>query len=284
MDSGQPPSANDHPTKLLVVLGDQLAQPHPVQETLHPSRDALWMAEVPGESLHVPSHAARTVMFLSAMRHFARRQREDGWALHYHALGDHGHHTLESALEADLRRLRPREVQVLQPGEVRVQRELETACRRAGVTLTILPDPLFLVSLEAFSEWAGTRKQLRMEYFYRDQRRRLDVLMDDGEPPAASGTSTPRTGGISAAKVPAYCPHRDASRPTPSRARSSRSSPSSCPTSPAAARTSTGQSHPRMRARRWTISSPTGCHTSVSTRTRCGAASPGCTTPACPPP
>ncbi len=182
MDSGQPPSANDHPTKLLVVLGDQLAQPHPVQETLHPSRDALWMAEVPGESLHVPSHAARTVMFLSAMRHFARRQREDGWALHYHALGDHGHHTLESALEADLRRLRPREVQVLQPGEVRVQRELETACRRAGVTLTILPDPLFLVSLEAFSEWAGTRKQLRMEYFYRDQRRRLDVLMDDGEP------------------------------------------------------------------------------------------------------
>lgn len=118
MDSGQPPSANDHPTKLLVVLGDQLAQPHPVQETLHPSRDALWMAEVPGESLHVPSHAARTVMFLSAMRHFARRQREDGWALHYHALGDHGHHTLESALEADLRRLRPREVQVLQPGEV----------------------------------------------------------------------------------------------------------------------------------------------------------------------
>jgi len=165
-----------------VVLGDQLAQPHPALEALHPSRDALWMAEVPGESLHVPSHTARTVLFLSAMRHFARRQREDGWTLHYHALGEHRHHTLESVLEADLRRLRPCEVQVLQPGEIRVQRGLEAACRSAGVTLTVLSDPLFLVSLEAFSEWAGARKQPRMEHFYRDQRRRLDVLMEDGEP------------------------------------------------------------------------------------------------------
>ncbi len=167
---------------LLLVLGDQLAATHPGLQDLDPARDGLWMAEVAGESHHVPSHAARSTLFLSAMRHFAREREDHGWTVHYRRLGEHPEGSLGAALEADLRCLQPEQVRVLQPGEHRVRRELEQACARHGRALEIIDDPCFLVSLEAFETWAHGRKQLRMEYFYREQRARLGILMDGDTP------------------------------------------------------------------------------------------------------
>lgn len=50
---------------------------------------------------------------------------------------------------------------------------------------------LFLTDPAKFAGWADGRRTLRMEDFYRRQRRRLDLLMDGGEmmtkPYAASG-------------------------------------------------------------------------------------------------
>nr|WP_017942401.1 cryptochrome/photolyase family protein [Thioalkalivibrio sp. ALE6] len=167
---------------LLLVLGDQLAPDHPGLKALDPDQDAAWMAEVADESRYVPSHVARTTLFLSAMRHFAARRRDEGLTVHYRRLGEHPEQTLGEALLADLDRLRPRQVRVLQPGEHRVLKQLGQACNKRGIPLEILDDPHFLVPPEAFRRWARGRKQLRMETFYREQRKALDVLMNDGEP------------------------------------------------------------------------------------------------------
>ncbi|WP_019626799.1 cryptochrome/photolyase family protein [Thioalkalivibrio sp. ALJT] len=167
---------------LLVVLGDQLDPQHPILAQLDPQQDALWMAEVAAESRHVASHMARTTLFLAAMRHFAHERQEGGLTVHYRRLGQHPESTLDTALQADLERLQPRQVQVLQPGEHRVRSLLETACHTAATPLRIHEDPHFLVPLATFSNWARGRRQLRMEYFYREQRLRLDILMEGDEP------------------------------------------------------------------------------------------------------
>jgi deoxyribodipyrimidine photolyase-related protein len=61
--------------RLSIVLGDQL-NPHAEAITdLDKSRDAILMMEVRQESTHVPSHKQRTVLFLSAMRHYAKDPR-----------------------------------------------------------------------------------------------------------------------------------------------------------------------------------------------------------------
>lgn len=57
---------------LILVLGDQLDATSAAFDGFDPQRDCVWMAEVDEESRHVPSHKARTVLFLSAMRHFAQ--------------------------------------------------------------------------------------------------------------------------------------------------------------------------------------------------------------------
>ena len=75
-------------------------------------------------------------------------------------------------------RLRPGRVVVVEPGEWRVRQELLAAVPG----LEILPDRHFLCSAAEFSQWAKGRRQLRMEFFYREMRRKTGLLMEGGHP------------------------------------------------------------------------------------------------------
>lgn len=141
------------------------------------------MAEVTAESTHVPSHKARTALFLAAMRHFRNELRERGLTVEYRALGQHVDRTLGSALSADLARLRPERVVMVQAGEHRVAGEIAATVQGAGLPLELAPDDHFLVTPGEFAAWAHGRKELRLEHFYRWMRRRTGVLMD-GDAPA----------------------------------------------------------------------------------------------------
>jgi deoxyribodipyrimidine photolyase-related protein len=78
--------------------------------------------------------------------------------------------------------MKHRAVVMLEAGDWRVQEELDAACQRANIPLLIRPDPHFLCSLDDFNAWAGEKSSLRLEFFYRWQRKRHDILMADGEP------------------------------------------------------------------------------------------------------
>ena len=69
--------------RLVVILGDQLDAQAQALRLSDPQQDLVWMAEVREESTHVPSSKARTVLFLSAMRHFAQTLSDQGWRLDY---------------------------------------------------------------------------------------------------------------------------------------------------------------------------------------------------------
>lgn len=51
-----------------------------------------------------------------------------------------------------------------------------------GLVEDVLPTPMFALSRADFDEWAGNRHQFRMETFYRDQRRRFEILMSGDDP------------------------------------------------------------------------------------------------------
>jgi deoxyribodipyrimidine photolyase-related protein len=168
--------------RLLIVLGDQLSRDNPVLRDCDPAQDLVWMCEAAGEATHVPSHKARTVLFLSAMRHFRDRLLAEGLSVRYLALEQHRHPTLAAALAADLAELAPVRVCMTQPGEYRVLAALRSVCGAAGTTLELLDDPHFLCSPAAFAGWAEGRKELRLEHFYRWIRRRDHLLMDGTDP------------------------------------------------------------------------------------------------------
>jgi deoxyribodipyrimidine photolyase-related protein len=168
---------------LLVVLGDQLDPKSAAFDGFDKAQDAVWMAEVLEESEHVWSHKVRIAMFLSAMRHFRDGLQRRGITVHYRQLNDRAkREDFASVLATDVRKLRPRRMVMVEPGEWRVRQMFEAAAGRLDTDLDLRPDRHFLCSREEFEEHAEGRKQLRLEFFYRQMRRRTDVLMEGDEP------------------------------------------------------------------------------------------------------
>ncbi len=168
--------------QLVLVLGDQLDGASSAFDGFDPASDAVWMAEVRHESTRVCSSRPRIALFLSAMRHFRDALRERGFTVDYRALGDSGEETLGAQLRAAVTRLRPSRLVMVEAGEWGVAREIEQAAIAAGVPLEVRADRHFLSSREDFRRHATGRRQLRMEYFYREMRRRSGVLMDGDQP------------------------------------------------------------------------------------------------------
>jgi deoxyribodipyrimidine photolyase-related protein len=164
---------------LVVILGDQLDAGSAAFDGFDPRQDRVWMAEVAAESEYVWSHKARITIFLAAMRHFRDALRDRGFTVDYHALEDNpANATIASLLKRSMTKLKPERVIVVEPGEYRLREDLLAL----GPKVEIRADRHFMSSVDDFREHARGRKQLRMEYFYREMRRRYGYLMDKGEP------------------------------------------------------------------------------------------------------
>lgn len=166
--------------RLGIVLGDQLSFDLSLFDALDPARDAVLMAEVSEEARYVPHHPQKIVLVFSAMRHFAQALEARGWRVIYVRLDAPDN---SGSLAGELRRwhasLGGPALHLTECGEWRV----EEALRASGLPLNWHADRRFLCSREEFAQWAGNRRQLRMELFYREMRRRSGLLLEpDGGP------------------------------------------------------------------------------------------------------
>ena len=181
---------------LVLVLGDQLDANSAAFDGFDPKTDAVWMAEVAHESQKVWVAKPRIAMFLAAMRHFREALRAQKWPMHYRellaetavwhrgdgreeaAVGD----TFTEVLKESLDRIKPQRVIMVEAGEWSVREEICAAVAAAGLPLETREDRHFHCTHAQFAAHAQGRKQLRMEFFYREMRKRHDVLMVKGKP------------------------------------------------------------------------------------------------------
>ena len=73
-------------------------------------------------------------------------------------------------------------VVLTEPGEYRLAEEFDAFARAQNIPVEIRPDDRYLCSHAQFADWARGKRALRMEFFYRDMRERLGLLMDGGRP------------------------------------------------------------------------------------------------------
>ncbi|MEO8443476.1 MAG: cryptochrome/photolyase family protein [Gammaproteobacteria bacterium] len=179
---------------LVLVLGDQLDEHSAAFDGFDPRADAVWMAEVARESEKVWVAKPRIALFLAAMRHFHGDLLKRGWQVFYRSLAaagaewsglsgkDQPGESFEAQLAWTVRKTKPAKLIVVEPGEWGVREEIVSAASAAGVPLEIRSDRHFLSSAAEFAAHAEGRKQLRMEFFYREMRRKTGVLMERSEP------------------------------------------------------------------------------------------------------
>lgn len=170
------------PRTLRLVLGDQLSDDLSSLSDVA-AGDVVLMAEVMAEATYVPHHKQKLVMVFAAMRRFAARLRGRGIEVRYVAL-DAPDNTQTLTGEA-LRALADggfERMVVTEPGEWRLVRAFEGLAVQAPVPVEVRPDTRFICPRPVFERWAGGRRELRMEFFYREMRRGTGVLMDGHQP------------------------------------------------------------------------------------------------------
>jgi deoxyribodipyrimidine photolyase-related protein len=166
------------------VLGDQCSHSLASLADLDPARDAVLMVEVMRECTYVPHHPQKIALILSAMRHFAAELRARGVRVEYVVLDDPDNtHSFRGEVLRATARLRAEAIVCTHPGEWRVLEDMRGWEEASGVPVEIREDTRFLCELHGFRRWAGNKKQLRMEFFYREMRRKTGLLMEaDGQP------------------------------------------------------------------------------------------------------
>ncbi len=169
---------------LRLILGDQLSPDIASLRGARAGEDLILMAEVRAEATYVRHHKKKIAFLFSAMRHFAHELKAAGYRVRYVRYDDPGN---QGSLRAEVARALEDEaglehVIVTKPGEWRLLEDMQAWRDLLPVAVELREDTRFIMSLTEFNDWAKGRKQLRLEYFYREARRKTGLLMDDGEP------------------------------------------------------------------------------------------------------
>ena len=169
---------------LRFILGDQVTPDIAALADLDPARDVVLLAEVAEEATYIRHHPKKIAFIFAAMRHFAERLREQGVTVAYTRLDDPDNTgSFRGEAARAVARDAPERVVVTRPGAWRVWAEIQGWEAALGVPVEIREDTRFFVAPPAFARWAEGRKTLRMETFYRTQRRATGLLMTpDGQP------------------------------------------------------------------------------------------------------
>jgi deoxyribodipyrimidine photolyase-related protein len=196
---------------LRVILGDQLSSRLDIVGKADKDHDIFLMAEVMAEASYVRHHVKKIAFLFSAMRHYAEALRSAGYSVRYVVLEDEfNSQSLHGEILRAVAAIGPSRVVVTEPGEWRLRESLEALRLALPVSLDILPDTRFLCSHAEFGAWAENRRELRMEYFYREMRRKHHVLMERDDKPAGgrwnfdAENRKPPEAGLSSSARPSF--------------------------------------------------------------------------------
>ena len=154
------------------VLGDQLNRSIGALAEADPASDRILLVESAAKLSSKRWHRQRLHLVVTAMRRFADELREVGFEVD-HRRAD----SLRAGHDAHVADHSPESVVATEPASYDGLRLL----RDLGVD--VVRSNQFLCHYSDFAEWAEGRSNLKMEDFYRWQRRRLGYLLDDdGEP------------------------------------------------------------------------------------------------------
>jgi deoxyribodipyrimidine photolyase-related protein len=166
--------------RLVLILGDQLDLQSAALKDFNPQVDEVVMIESIAEAQYVWTHKAKIALFLSAMRHFAQTLIDLGYSVRYIQASPL---SIVEAFKEQIVLSKIKDIVCLEPGEWRLQQELEAMAQSLGLTLDMRADDHFFCTAQEFKEWVADKKELRLEYFYRLMRKKHHILIDaDGNP------------------------------------------------------------------------------------------------------
>lgn len=165
---------------LFVVFGNQLFDPKhlPLPGTVN-----VYMAEDHGLCTYVRHHQQKLVLFLAAMREYADELRELGYSVVYRHLDMNTELNYEQQLALCVEELGITEVRHFEIEDKPMEKRLIDFSVQNNLKRVEIRSPMFLSSRKSFKQFASGKSRLLMGDFYKLQRKRLQILIDDTDQP-----------------------------------------------------------------------------------------------------
>lgn len=158
-------------SRILFIAFDQLSEQSALLSEVDPNSDLILFVESEEVIASKQWHFQRAFFLISSARHFADQLRMKGLRVEY---------LKRKNFAQAFKEIRDGYGEVplfaTEPASFSLTKTLLES------NFTLLENDQFLTSRHSFAQWAGSRKSLLMESFYREQRIRLDILMDGNGP------------------------------------------------------------------------------------------------------
>ena len=178
-------SSNTKRSTLRLIQFDQLNEQIGSLQNASKQDDIIALIE-PWEFLTlVPHHKKKVVLILAAMRKFAQHLQNQGWKVEYYQLQDaHSDNTnfTRKSLKDLYQKYNFEKIYYTLPSDYHWQQTLSEMLEIFECQIESSENNLFLTTDAEFTSWAKNRKEITMEYFYRQVRRKYHILMEEDQP------------------------------------------------------------------------------------------------------
>ena len=170
-------------SKLRLILNDQLSLDLPTLKDVQP-QDVILICEAKEEYSYVKHHQKKIVFQILALREFVRDLEKNGWDVRHIQLDDpQNTGSLEDEVQRLLKERTFEEVILTEPNEWRLHEKFQVLQKAISTPLKILEDTRFLCEIQEFQALEAKHKTTRMEFFYREMRKKHGILLElDGSP------------------------------------------------------------------------------------------------------
>ena len=155
--------------KIIYLPFDQLHRNFGALKGADPSTDQIVMIESLGMVQKRNWHPIRLHFLIASARHFAEDLRAEGFKVHYERAA-----SIQAGLASYIRS--GTQVICTEPSSLAQHAHLQ----KLGIEF--VENDFFLTPRPLFQKWAQQQKSFLMESFYRLQRQRLDILMEENQP------------------------------------------------------------------------------------------------------
>ena len=168
---------------LRLILGDQLNLNHSWFD--HTEKTTVYfLAEMRQETDYTTHHIQKVVAFFSSMRNFSEALRAKGHEVIYFKLDDKNNtQSLTKNLSHLISTYSINKFEYQLPDEYRLDQQLQSFCNALDIPSQSFDSEHFLTTREFLGEFFAGKKQFVMEYFYRQMRKKYNIMMNDIQEP-----------------------------------------------------------------------------------------------------
>ena len=167
---------------LRLILGDQLNIKHSWFKESN-NNVIYCLFEMRQETDYVKHHIQKVIGFFAAMRQFVEDLNEQGHNVEYFKINDDRNtQTLTNNISLLLKKHHIENFEYILPDEYRLDEQLNDFCKSLSIKTKVVSAKHFYTKRDDLATFFKGKKQYLMENFYRDMRKKHDILMVGDQP------------------------------------------------------------------------------------------------------